>query len=94
MKTDAYANFALISQLGINMIVPIFVLLAIGIYLENKFDIFTTVPLLIVGVIVGCKNSYDLAKRAVFKSDRQKEILEDQRIVDEAVHGLENRRHD
>ena len=39
LEKDVYTNFALISQLGVSMLVPIFMLMSLGIYLEKKFSI-------------------------------------------------------
>lgn len=85
LNKDAYANFALITQLGISMIVPIFLLLALGIYLENRFEIFATIPCLILGVLAGCRNTYMLAMKANRRSDSEKEKKNDEKFVEDAV---------
>lgn len=85
LKSDAYANFALISQLGISMIVPIFVLLALGIFLEKRFDIFATIPCLILGVLAGCRNTYILAMKANRQSKSEIENKSDEKLVNDAV---------
>lgn len=85
LKKDAYRNLALISQLGISMIVPIFLLLALGIYLENKFGIFAILPCVILGMLSGCRNAYFLMKKANGKSDGEKQSKEEQEVVDKAL---------
>ncbi len=82
---EVFANFALISQLGISMMVPIFLLLAIGLYFEKRTGLFLTVPCLVLGILAGCRNTYILMIRANKKSDRQKKIEQENKLVDEAV---------
>lgn len=67
------------------MMVPIFALLALGIFLENRFNIFTTIPFLIIGILTGCRNTYVLAKKASGKSDTEKEVMEEQKMVNEVL---------
>ena len=82
---EVFANIALISQLGISMMVPIFLLLFIGIYLENKTGWFLTVPFLILGILAGCRNTYILANKANMKTKRHTEIEEENKLVNEAI---------
>lgn len=83
LRKDVYTNFALLTQLGISMMVPIFLLLAVGIFLENRFDIFATIPCLVLGILAGCRNTYYLAVRAGKSSE--KENKEDEELVSEAM---------
>lgn len=64
-KKSVWNTFALISQLGISIIVPILLCTFIGVFLENKFSISITVPLIVVGVLAGARNAYVLAKQAI-----------------------------
>ena len=51
MKNDSKAlrNIVLISQLAICVMVPTFLCLAIGIWLDKRFGTWFTVPLLFIG---------------------------------------------
>lgn len=84
-KKDVFANFALITQLGICMMTPIFLMLALGIYLEKKTGLFLMIPFLVLGILAGGRSTYLLAVRANGKSERQKKIEEENKLVDEAV---------
>lgn len=64
------------------MMVPIFALLALGIFLENRFNIFTTIPCLVIGILTGCRNTYILAKKASGKSETEREVIAEQKMVD------------
>lgn len=85
LEKDVYTNFALISQLGISMLVPIFMLMALGIYLEKKFSIPLTLPCIILGVMAGCRNTYHLAKKAIGKSEGEKSVKEEQEMVNDVL---------
>ena len=63
-KKSVYKTFALITQLGISMIVPVFLCTLLGVFLEDKFSIPVTVPLIILGVLAGGRNVWILARRA------------------------------
>ena len=63
-KKSVYKTFALITQLGISMIVPVFLCTFAGVFLEEKFSIPATIPLIILGVLAGARNVYVLARHA------------------------------
>ena len=71
MKLDksVFQTLTLISQLGLSVIVPILVCTFLGIFLERKFSISITVPLIILGVLAGARNAYVLAKQAIPKPE-------------------------
>ena len=46
-KNSVYRTFALLSQVGISMIVPILLCAWLGSYLEDKFSIPVFIPLII-----------------------------------------------
>lgn len=64
---------ALISQLGINMLVPIVMCLFIGIWLDDKFETgFFIFIFIILGFLAAYKSLYDSTK-SMFKGDRDHE---------------------
>ena len=62
-KKSVYTTFALISQVGISMVVPILLCTYAGVWLEGKFDFPFTVILIIVGVLAGVRNVVAIVKR-------------------------------
>lgn len=50
-------NIVLISQLSICVMVPTFLCLAIGLWLDGKFGTYFTIPLLIIGIAAGARNA-------------------------------------
>lgn len=63
-KKSVHKTFALITQLGISMIVPILMCVLLGSWLEKKTAIPFTIPLIILGVLAGGRNVYILARHA------------------------------
>ena len=65
--------FAMIFQFGINMIVPIAICVALGVWLGNRFDIsWIVIPLFFVGALAKVTNIFKLAKRKKKKKDKRK----------------------
>ncbi len=61
---SVYRSFALIMQFGINMLVPIGMMSALGIFLDRKLGTsYLMVLLFFVGAIAGAQNVYRMAKR-------------------------------
>lgn len=91
-KGSPYRNIVLISQLSINMMVPIFVCVAIGLWLDKKFDTWFTIPLLILGIAAGARNAYMLAMDTIRQDEyrRKKEQEEQIRKVLEKANAEKN----
>ena len=63
-RKSVYRSLVLITQLGISMLVPIFLCAFLGVYIDEKFGIYTFVPLIILGMAAGFRNVYKLVKDA------------------------------
>lgn len=59
-----YQTLALISQLGISMIAPVILCTVLGVYLDEKFSLSLTIPLIILGILAGGRNVYALVRHA------------------------------
>ncbi len=57
-----YQTLALISQLGISMIAPVILCTILGVYLDEKFSLSLTIPLIILGILAGGRNVYVLVR--------------------------------
>lgn len=62
-KKSVYTTFAMISQVGISMIVPIVLCTYAGVWLEGKFEFPFTVIMIVVGVLAGARNVVVMVKR-------------------------------
>lgn len=61
---EVFRNITLITQLGIQMLTPIFLCVAAGVFIDNRFSTYFTLPLLILGIMAGARNTYILAMSA------------------------------
>lgn len=64
-KKSVYRNFALISQLGISVIVPIGLCIFIGVLIDKKFNSNFIIPLIFLGIVAGARNAYRIAMASV-----------------------------
>jgi len=61
---SVYRSLTLITQFGVNMLVPICMMSALGIFLDKKLDTsYWMVILFFVGAIAGGQNIYRMAKK-------------------------------
>ena len=66
MKFDksVYRSLTLITQFGINMLVPIFLCTMAGVWIGKKFSIeWIVIPLFMMGAIAGFRNIFIMAKK-------------------------------
>lgn len=71
-KKNVYHALMMITQFGINMLVPIFLCSFLGIYIDRKLDTsFWMVLLFFVGALAGLRNVYVFARKIYnMKSER------------------------
>lgn len=62
-KKSVYTTLAMISQVGISMVVPILLCTYAGVWLEERFDFSWTVIMIVVGVLAGVRNVIAMVKR-------------------------------
>ena len=72
-----FQALTMILQFGINMVVPIAMMTALGIWLDRKFDTgYFTVILFFVGALAGGQNIYRMAKQ-IFRSSDERQCRKD-----------------
>lgn len=75
-KKSVYTTFAMVSQVGISMVVPILLCTYAGVWLEEKFDFPFTVIMIILGVLAGVRNVIAMVykmKRAAEEDENEEE---------------------
>lgn len=66
---NVYRSLVLISQFGINMLVPIVLCVLLGVFLDEKLNTgYWTVLLFFVGALAGFTNIFKMAKR-IYRSE-------------------------
>ena len=62
-KKSVYTTFAMISHVGISMIVPILLCTYAGVWLEKKYEFPFTVIMIVLGVLAGVRNVFAIVKK-------------------------------
>lgn len=71
---SVYRSLVLITQFGINMLVPICMMSALGIWLDNRYHTsFWTILLFFAGAVAGGQNIYRMAKKIYGADDSAEE---------------------
>lgn len=71
---SVYRSLVLITQFSINMLVPIGMMSALGVWLDNRYHTsFWTILLFFVGAIAGGQNIYRMAKKIYGEDDREEQ---------------------
>ena len=71
-RKEVFTSLALITQLGIQMMTPIFLCVAVGLLIDSYFGTSSTVFLMIFGILAGARNTYILALNASKSGNRKK----------------------
>ena len=72
-KKEVYRSLTLISQLGISVMVPVFMCIFLGLFLDKHLNTSLTVWLIMLGIRAGGRNAYILAKSVIHENERDKE---------------------
>ncbi len=63
-------SFSMVSQFSINMLVPIGLCVALGVWLGDKYDIdWIVIPLFFLGAAAGFNNIYQISKKFLKNPD-------------------------
>lgn len=80
---SVYRSLMLITQFGVNMIVPIAFMCALGIYFDKKLGTWVfTIIFFFVGAIAGGQNVYRMAKRIYDAPDAGHEKQRERQLVE------------
>ena len=72
-KKNVWQALAMVTQFGINMIVPILMCTMFGVYIGKKYDmLFIVAPLLVIGALAGFRNIYVMAKK-IFEQESDRD---------------------
>lgn len=72
-KKNVFRNFAMLTQLGLSIMTPIFLCIFVGYYIDTRFGTKLTFFLLILGFFAGGRNGYLLAKHTIRLSQKEEE---------------------
>ena len=69
-KSDVFKSWALVLQLGISMMVPILLLVAVAYFIKVKLNVDLMLFFVILGVVVGVRNVYAILRNYLDSMDR------------------------
>lgn len=74
-KSEVFKSWALVLQLGISIMVPLFLMIIFAQILKEKFEIDVMLVFVIIGVVTGVRNVYVILKNylATMDTSRTKE---------------------
>ena len=72
-RKEVFRSFSMISQIGVSIIVPIFLCLFIGFMIDKYFGTSTLLVLLFLGIGAGMRNAYILAMKVMNENVRERE---------------------
>ena len=78
-KKSVFRNMAMVTQLGISVLAPIFLCIFIGYQVDSRYGMKTLVPLLILGVLAGGKSAWHLAVKSLEQERREDEVVMQER---------------
>ena len=68
-KQEVFKSWSLVLQLGISMLVPILMLVAIAYFIKTKLNIDLMLIFVILGVVVGARNVYVILRNYLNSMD-------------------------
>ena len=92
-KGSPYRNIVLISQIGINMLVPDIICKAIGVRLYNRFHTRNPLPLLILGIAAGARNAYALAMDTIRMDEKRRKKEQEEQIQEVLRKAKDEKNH-
>ena len=69
-RKEVVRSFMLISHLGLTVMVPIFMCVIAGIFIDKKFGTYFVIPLFILGAMAGFRNVY-ISVKAIYDNEEE-----------------------
>lgn len=69
-KSEVFKSWALVLQLGISMMVPILLLVAVAYFIKTKLNVDLMLFFVILGVIVGARNIFVILRNYLNSMDK------------------------
>ena len=69
---EIVTSFSMVLQFGINMLVPIVLCIALGVWIGDKYDMdWIVIPLFFVGALAGYNSIFRMVKNYLKKTERK-----------------------
>lgn len=87
-RKSVFRSLAMVTQLGLCVIAPVFLCIFIGYQLDVRFGLKVMIPLLILGVLGGARGAWQMAKRTLQTEVKEDAKLRSERMQSEARAGV------
>lgn len=88
-KKSVFRSLALVSQLGLTVITPVFLCILAGYHIDARFGWHTLIPLMLLGVAAGAKGAWDLVRGVLRQEQKEQEAEARARLQSPARPGIE-----
>lgn len=78
-KRSVFRSLAMVTQLGICVVTPVFLCIFAGYQLDNRFGTKTMLPLLILGVLAGGRCAWIMARKTLEQEKKEDDRLRRER---------------
>lgn len=72
-RKEVFRSLSMISQIGVSVMVPVFLCVFIGVTIDKYFNTSTLLIFLFLGIGAGMRNAYILAMKVMSENVREKE---------------------
>lgn len=80
-RKSVFRSLAMVTQLGLCVITPVFLCVFIGYQIDTHFQVKTMVPMLILGVLAGGRCAWQMAKRTLLQEQKEDEQIRRERTA-------------
>lgn len=78
-KKSVFRSLAMVTQLGLSVITPVFLCVFIGYQIDSRFGTKWMIPLLILGILAGGRCAWMMAVKVLEAERREDEMLRQER---------------
>lgn len=75
-RKEVFRSLSLITQLGVSVMVPVFMCVVAGVLIDNHFGTSTLVVLLFLGIAAGGRNAYILVTKVLDENERERKAAD------------------
>ncbi len=77
-RKSVFRSLAMVTQLGLSVVTPIFLCIFIGYQIDSHFEVKTLIPMLILGVLAGGRCAWRLAMNTLEQDCREERKLREE----------------
>lgn len=87
-RKSVFRSLAMVTQLGLCVVTPVFLCVFIGYQIDTHFGLKTMVPMLILGVLGGGRGAWQMAKRTLLEEQKEDEEIRRERSAGDSRTGI------